>query len=391
MKKISLNDITEDAVLARDVRDAGGKLLYAKNTKLTDAQIDNLRGRHIKLVYIEGLDRPADLEYFDTQSLKTLEKEIEDGFKNAGDYEIIKETKRVVTRLILERAIKRGEILSKSQLRLIDNLRNLPPLPQLYLQLSKIAEDKKTTSHSIAAILKASPPITDAFLRLVNSSFFGFQNKVGSIESAVSMAGIKFSCDLALVLQLPRYFKGVDPTIDELIGKTWTHTIGAGIIGRVIEKQKKLKFRGEMFLPLTLHDIGKVLIAAYCPDDFLTVENHRLHEKTESYDTEIKLLGYNHCDAGKIIAEKWEMSPLSKSIIAKHHTPFEETRFREEVYLANCANFLSHSMYLSGPEPSIAVADDQCWEVLNIKLEDIEPILLEAEKIFEETLDIFCG
>lgn len=389
MKRLLIKDAVEGDILARDVRDGNGKLLYAKNTKLSQEQIDNLHLRRIKYLYVEGVELPANMEYFDTQSLKTLEKEIEDGFREAGEDEIVKETKRVVTRLILERAIRRGEILSKSQLRLIDNLRSLPPAPQMHQQLRLMVDDKRTTSHSIGSIIKSSPETASGFMSLINSSFFGFKNRVGTLESAISMAGIKFSCELALALQICKYFKGVDKTIDELIRKIWTHSIGAAVIGRVIEKQKKLKFREDIFLPIMLHDIGKVLMAVYCPDDFLLVENHRLSEKSEYYELEIKLLGYNHCDAGKIIAERWEIPRIYKSIISKHHTPFEESNYREEVYLANCANFLSHSMYLSGRESSIGMADDNCWEILGLTPDDIEPILIESEKMFEETYLLF--
>jgi len=389
LKKIAVKDAVPGDVLARDVRDNSGKLLFSKGTKITAEQITGLQSRHIRILFIEGLDRPQDLEYFDSQSIKILEKAVEDSFRYAGDDDYTRETKRVALKLILERALRRGDILTKSQLNLIDRLRDMPPAPGIYQQLISIANDPRTTGRSFSRILAADAILSAKITQLAISNFQRHTSSISNIEGAVSLFGMQNSADLTLIFAAAPVFPGADPTLNEIITKIRAHCLGAGIIGRIIAAKNHYKFADSIFTPIFFHDIGKIVIAHFCPEDYLTVENHRLTAGGESIEVEVELLGYSHTDAGRILAEKWQLSPLTKAVIASHHSPYEAKEYETEVYLAHLADFLSHSLHFGGSEYPVPLTDEECWKKLELQTEDIESILSQTEAIFDQIWSIF--
>lgn len=389
MKKILTKDAVAGEVLARDVRDQNGKLLFSKGTGLESAHIDGLRTRRIKHIFIEGRDIPAELSYFDSQSIKKLELDIDSSFQSAGDDDITKETKRVATKLIMGRAMRKGDILTKSQMNLIDKLKDIPPLPQPYLQLKSMVDNPKTTGKSFSAVLKNHPHITDRILQLTNTSFFKFPNPPSKIEGAVSMMGLRNTADMTLPFFLMESLRSGDGILDELISKIWAHSLGAGIAVNTIIRKTKMKLAHDLFVPCFMHDIGKTAIAVFCPEDFLHVENYRTEKGNESYTSELTLLGYSHADSGKIVADKWALDPLTGAVIKNHHTPFDEKLYRRETCLVHTGNFFSHSLHFGGSDEHVPPVDDDCWNIIGVKLDDIEPIMQETESIFDEAAEIF--
>jgi len=389
LKKIAVKDVAAGEILARDVRDPGGKLLFSKGTKLSSEQIAGIQSRRVLMIYVEGLDRPADLEYFDSQSIHALERAVENSFKNVPEDDYTRETKRVALRLILERALRRGDILTKSQLNLIDKLKDLPPLPPLYQQLTSIADDPRTTGKSFSRILASDTVVSGKIAQLAASSFLKRHNETANVEAAVSLFGIRNAAEYALAFAGMSCFHGIDPILDEIIAKIWAHCLGAGIIARAIALKNHYKFAETIFIPVFFHDIGKTVTAHFCPEDYLTVENKRLASGGDSVETEIDLLGYSHTDTGRILAEKWQLGPVYKSIIAFHHSPYEAREFETEVNLSHIADFLSHSLHFGGSEYPVPAVDEESWKILELQTEDIEPILSEAETIFDQVWNIF--
>ena len=199
MKKILIKDITNGDVLVRDVRDPDGKLLFAKGTKLQQSHIEGFLRRRIKHVFVEGRELPEELQNFDTESLKLLESEIEARFRSASESEVMRETLRVSKKIIINRALLSGEILTKSQLTLISRLKELPPPPGIYQQLSKMINDPRTTAQSFSRALAGEPLFVQKILDLVSSSFYRFPQKVSGIENAISLIGMQAAADLALI------------------------------------------------------------------------------------------------------------------------------------------------------------------------------------------------
>ena len=391
MKKISLDKVDSNVVLARDLRDQNEKLLYSAGTKLTSKQISSIRVRGIKEIYVEGSDTPSEAKLFDSNSIKTLEQTIVSSFREVEDNDFTVETKRVAKRVIMDRALKKGDILTQSQLNLMNRLKETPGAPDHYVKLREMIDDPRTTGQRFIRTLELNPKISGQVCNFTATPIFSRYEGKASLDTALSIMGMQNLAELTLPFHLMSIFTGSDPTIAGIIAGLWAHCLGAGILAKIIAQRLRLKTADSLFVPVFSHDIGKALILNYCPDDYLNVENKRLDSGGASYVIENELLGYTHVDAGVILADKWKLSPLIKQVISLHHSPFKGNDCSDEIVIAHVADFLSHSLHFGGTEYPVPSIEQKSWSSLRLKMEDIEPIMVKAETLFDQVWGIFLN
>ena len=61
--------------------------------------------------------------------------------------------------------------------------------PILYYQLREKLDDPETTFDDLAAIIKADTVMSARLLKIVNSSFYGFDDKVDTLTHALNIVG----------------------------------------------------------------------------------------------------------------------------------------------------------------------------------------------------------
>jgi HD-like signal output (HDOD) protein len=66
---------------------------------------------------------------------------------------------------------------------------NLPAAPQVLARLSELLQDVNTGLGEIAALLKRDPTLVARIIRISNSTFYGGNGRIGSIEEAVNCVG----------------------------------------------------------------------------------------------------------------------------------------------------------------------------------------------------------
>ena len=215
MKKIPIREIKKGNIVGRDIRTSRGQLLYSAGAELDTSAIERLSRQNIREVFIKGHDLPEELEHFDSRTLKRLESSIESRFSENSDNDIMRETMRVSKKLIIERSLKRGEILTKSQMYLLQKMKNLPPIPELYRRILEAISRKRTTITTISTIVSSDKVISGKLVQILNTDFCVNRNRIDSIERALPQLGFKGAANLVFALSLPGVFRTDDEIVSD--------------------------------------------------------------------------------------------------------------------------------------------------------------------------------
>ena len=78
----------------------------------------------------------------------------------------------------------------------------LPTLPSVAIHLLELSKDPETEIRDVIEVIKTDPAISAKILKSTNSSFFGFNSKVTSIDRAVPLLGTTVVTSLALSFSL---------------------------------------------------------------------------------------------------------------------------------------------------------------------------------------------
>ena len=86
---------------------------------------------------------------------------------------------------------------------------NLSTMSAVFTRLNEAINDPKSSSAEIGEIIKDDPGLTARLLRIVNSPFYGFPQKIETITRAIVIVGLQQLRDLALATAIVNLFKGI--------------------------------------------------------------------------------------------------------------------------------------------------------------------------------------
>ena len=104
----------------------------------------------------------------------------------------------------------------------------IPTLPQVIARLGRLIDDPDVGLRDIGAVVAEDPPLASQVLRTANSAYYGFAQRVVSLEHAATLLGGRILRNIVLqasVMKLFAHVKGA-PGLDlELL---WRHSILTG-------------------------------------------------------------------------------------------------------------------------------------------------------------------
>ena len=102
-------------------------------------------------------------------------------------------------------------------------------------------------------------------------------------------------------------------------------------------------------------------------------------------EAESGVLGFNHAEIGRLLAEKWNLPAKLAQVIAHHHRPEYAGPFLLEAATVHLADILCRALNMGyGGDNKIPPLDKQAWEALRIKTESIESIMETMQAEFRD-------
>lgn len=198
-------------------------------------------------------------------------------------------------------------------------IRDLPSLPAVVMELLDLVEDEKADAKQICARINRDPPLTARVLRLANSSFYAVRGEVATIDDALAILGVRNVRTLvltaALTSSLPAFNAG---WFDQ--DAFWRHAIKVAIGAQLLAERRGFD-GGIAFTAGLLHDIGQLVLVARFPDQYRPVMEQREHAGGSLFDNERALLVMDHAAVGAALAARWKFTPAIQEAVANHHLP----------------------------------------------------------------------
>lgn len=220
---------------------------------------------------------------------------------------------------------------------------SLPSLPTVYHHVQRVVNDPNASIEMIVQIVGEDPGLTLRLLRLSNSSFYGFPQKINTLDEAVRLIGLKQVRDLCLATVLLEVFPQ-EKLECEFANGFWKHSIACGIATRLLAQAQGQHRVEKYFVMGLLHDIGKLPILMHEREKFDQILQVVDSSGRSMYQVETELLGYNHTEVGALILKEWKMPQGLIDIVQDHHDPQKIISGSQEIALVHVANLLSHAL-----------------------------------------------
>ena len=221
--------------------------------------------------------------------------------------------------------------------RIIARVEDLPTLPRTVLKITELVNDPKSSARDLARIITDDQVLAARLLKLVNSSFYGFPQRISTITGAIVLLGFDAMRNLLLTTSVFDIFPNRKKASQVRQESLWDHSLGCAVGAKVLGNYLRYDKVEELFVSGLLHDIGKIVEMIFMPEAFTQI-NHLVREENILMITaEERILGYSHADVGKLLAERWNLPSHLVNAIAYHHNPEESFPFAYRAYTCGLA------------------------------------------------------
>ncbi len=268
----------------------------------------------------------------------------------------------------------------------------LPEIPAIIYELNEVIAAPLTSAQDIARIVNKSPSIAALLLRVVNSAFYGFPSRIDSITRAVTLIGSKEITKLALGISTMRIFKSIPGGAVDM-NAFIRHSLACGILARVMAAHKNIQQTEQLFISGLLHDIGRLIIYKYFPDQARSIFSQIPNQDRSLLEAEKDILGWNHARIGKYLLEKWKLPLSLENAVYHHHQPL---RGKDPVSttLVHMADIMANSLGIgTSGAGGISGFDEEAWENFGLPPATFKGIIQQAmhqftplESIFTDTI-----
>lgn len=261
----------------------------------------------------------------------------------------------------------------------LEKIDKLAPLPIIVQEIFEISDDPGSSARDLAKVIQKDQSITAKILRIVNSAYYGFYRKVGSVSHAIVILGFNEVKNISIAACMVQAFsEGYNKLFNRK--EFWTHSLGAAFTAKALSRELIGVKPDDAFVAGLLHDIGKVVLDQHFMDAFtetLTaarIENRPLNKVSN------ELLGIDHAEIGGLISERWKLPNGLVEAISYHHSPGIMNQHDYLTHLAHLSNYFCHRHNIgSSGNPLPDAADPQSLAALGLENNSLEEIWKSLE------------
>lgn len=207
---------------------------------------------------------------------------------------------------------------------LVAGVETLMSLPAAYLQVKRVIEDPRSSTHELAIAISADPALTARVLRLVNSPLYGFSGKIETVSRALVVLGTQQVHDLALATSVAGLFSRVAPRLMDT-ERFWRESVYCALSARVIAKLCNLLDSERLFVAGLLHAIGHLVMYQRIPDHTLAARRHAMQGNIPIFQAERELIGCDYAKVGATLMRRWNLPPSLCDAVQNHVDPRRST------------------------------------------------------------------
>jgi putative nucleotidyltransferase with HDIG domain len=193
----------------------------------------------------------------------------------------------------------------------------LPTLPAYVFELNALLSATPVNLKRVGEVIRTDPSLTAQVLRLCNSAFMGFRERVTTIEHALILVGTERLRTMVLTCSLIEYIGRRLTSVE--VQSFWQHCFLTATLSERLAREVSYPQPEQAYLAGLLHDIGALPLLVIASTELKEPEHATSWYWGESLELERERVGVDHCEVGHWIGVSWNFPPALLEVMDSHH------------------------------------------------------------------------
>jgi len=203
----------------------------------------------------------------------------------------------------------------QTQIKTLDSIYTAPMILQPLLELLRQPAEE-ISFEKVTKLVSCDSAIAAQCLRLANSPLFGCR-QVETVRSAIMALGLQkvrsVLFGLCMNQILPKDKWVFQPTA------FWRHSLGCALVTQRMAQRIGYAEPEKAYLAGLLHDLGVMANSLLYTADFRKCLQLAGERRQPLHLCEEEILGFTHCESGKLLAEHWRLPADLCEVVCAHH------------------------------------------------------------------------
>jgi HD-like signal output (HDOD) protein len=227
---------------------------------------------------------------------------------------------------------------------IMEEISQIKPVSNVAGRVMTLMDNPESGMADLAEVIQYEPALTANVLKLANSAYFGLPGKIEDAKQAIVFLGMTQVVELVLLVCCSEPFHGSHAGYELSQGELWKSAVSAAIMANDLSEIKGLKQAALPFTGALLRDVGKVVTDRHVQSKKEEILSLVKAQSVTFMVAERQVLGFDHTQAGAIIAEKWHFPADLQCILKYCHSPLEAKGCFLEAAIVNLADYLCRKM-----------------------------------------------
>lgn len=278
---------------------------------------------------------------------------------------------------------------------LVRDVSGLVSPPDVCVRVFELMRTATSSAEDFGAIIGRDPNLTARLLRMVNSSFYGFANRIDTVSRAIAVIGTQELYSLVIsVAAVQTFSKIASEHVD--MSSFWRHSVCCGLIARRLSRHCGVLHPERLFIAGLLHEIGTLVLFHQLPDISAELVAACEGDEDNLHRAELETFGYSHAEVGSLLLTLWSLPPSLHGAVRGHHDPANTLVGEVDAAIIKTANRLANqSEYgaLLGTNESTPAPSAEDWNLMGLKVDTIDQDVLfeEISEQFSDTYNLIAS
>jgi putative nucleotidyltransferase with HDIG domain len=261
--------------------------------------------------------------------------------------------------------------------RQVDQIETTPAIPAVFLPLLKLLNSStaEVNLEEVVKLVSYDNTIAAQCLRVASSPLFGLAKTPESIKGAVISLGLRRVETILLTCCLGQVFPAKGTSLDPTV--FWRHSLGCAMVCRKFSEKLSGADHEKAYMAGLMHDIGFLVNGMAFSSQFASTIELAVKDQVPLDEAERAIMGFTHCESGRALAEKWNLSEDIIQVIAHHHAIEHSDKARPLVALVHLSDLLCRVRGLGYgyyERQKVDLVHDPAWAVLLEQHRDLEGV-----------------
>ncbi|MBU0728650.1 MAG: HDOD domain-containing protein [Proteobacteria bacterium] len=202
-----------------------------------------------------------------------------------------------------------------------------------------IINSPDSSPNDLKELIEIDPPLAAKVLRVANSPYYASHRTISDIDQAIIWIGFDALQEIVLTQKFSEIFKNGTESYGFSLEALWRHSLAVALLSKIIYRREYGEKGNNAYAAGLLHDIGIIVEEQFRHDQFKKILKAYHESGNNITKAEKDILGFDHAQLGKTLADHWNFPLELVTAIGCHHNPDkaeqEHVRLASTLYVAD--------------------------------------------------------